>query len=85
MPPNPPRHPTEILESALLEILLEYHPGQLSLDEIVRELARDPESAAERDDVINAVTALSRAGLVHRSGGFAFASRAAVRLQELLI
>lgn len=76
---------TDILESAVLEVLLEHHPAQLSLDEIAREVARDPDNGAGHDEVTNAVRDLSRAGLVHRHDRFVFASRAAVRSQELCI
>lgn len=76
---------TEALQSVLLEILLEHHPAQLSLDEVVREVVRDPNDAGERDEALNAVRDLVRAGLVHRSGQFVFAARAAVRSQELRI
>lgn len=45
-----------------------------SVDEIASELATDPSAPLAR---------LSRAGLIHRSGDFVWATRAAVRGQEL--
>lgn len=77
--------PVEALESAVLETLLLRHPAQLSLDELVREVARDPDHPVESDRVLNAVRDLSRSGLLHRSDRFVFASRAAVRSHELRI
>jgi hypothetical protein len=44
-----------------------------------------PDEFAERDAVLNALRDLARAGLVHRHGPFAFATRAAVRYGELAI
>jgi hypothetical protein len=70
-------------EQAVLALLLDTHPALLSLDEIVRELTDRPDEFGPRDRVNNAVRDLVAAGLVHRHGAFAFASRAAVRFEEL--
>jgi hypothetical protein len=51
----------------------------------VRGLTDRPDDFAPRDRVNNAVRDLAAAGLVHRHGAFVFASRAAVRLEELRI
>jgi hypothetical protein len=79
------RHPNEddLLESAVLGILLDAHPGLRSEDELVRELTAEPHDFARRDAVENAIRELVGAGLAHRHGRFLFATRAAVRCDEL--
>ena len=72
------------VEAAVLRQLLLLHPTQMTLEELVVDVAADPESFAERDAVERAVRDLARAGLVHRSGEFAVPSRAALRFDELL-
>lgn len=72
------------VEAAVLRQLLLLHPAQVTVEELVREVAADPESFAERDAIERAVRDLARGGLVHRSGEFAIPSRAALRFAELL-
>ena len=72
------------VEAAVLRQLLLLHPAQLTLGELIADIAADPEEFAERDAVERAVRDLARAGLVHRSGEFAIPSRAALRFDELL-
>jgi hypothetical protein len=79
------RHVTDHdhVQQAALAILLDAHPAQLSLDELVRELTDRPDEFGPRDAIDNAVRDLVGAGLVHRHGAFVFATRAAVRFDEL--
>jgi hypothetical protein len=72
-------------QQAVLALLLDVHPAQLSVDELLRELTDRPDDFAPRDRVNNAVRDLAAAGLVHRHGAFVFATRAAVRFEELRI
>lgn len=72
------------VEAAVLRQLLLLHPAQLTLEELIVDLAKDPEAFAERDAIERAVRDLGRAGLVHRNGEFAVPSRAAVRFEQLL-
>ena len=72
------------VEATVLRQVLQLHPTQVTLEELVRDVAADPESFAERDAIERAVRELSRAGLLHRSGEFAIPSRAALRFCELL-
>ena len=72
------------VEAAVLRQLLLLHPARLTLEELVADVAGDPESFAERDAVERAVRDLARAGLVHRTGELAIPSRAALRFDELL-
>jgi Fe2+ or Zn2+ uptake regulation protein len=68
-----------------LGTLLLAYSVQYSAEELVREMTERPDEFAERDAVLNALRDLARAGLVHRHGPFAFATRAAVRYHELEI
>ena len=72
-----------LVESTVLWQLLVLHPTQVTLEELIRDLAVDPEEFAERDAIERAVRDLVRAGLVHRNGEFAIPSRAALRFNEL--
>jgi hypothetical protein len=78
-----PAEQHEIAQQAILTMLLDIHPGQLSFDEVVREMTSSPNDLADRDAVHNAVTDLVGAGLLHRHGEFVFATRAAMRSDEL--
>ena len=79
------RSDEEQAEQAVLALLLDVYPAQLSIDEVVRELTDRPDDFAPRDRVNNALRDLAAAGLVHRHGAFVFASRAAVRFEDLRI
>ena len=72
-----------LVEAAVLRQVLLLHPTQVTLEELVRELAADAGDFAERDAVERAVRDLCRAGLLHRSGEFVLPSRAALRFSEL--
>lgn len=72
------------IEAAVLRQLLALHPVQLTLDEVVREIAGEPDEFALKDAVERAVGELYAAGLVHRSGEVVLPTRAALRLDELL-
>jgi hypothetical protein len=88
MPPessrdDPSRHEDDLAQQSVLAILLDAYPAQRSTEEIVRELADRPDEFAARDRIDNAIRDLVGAGLLHRHGSFVFASRAAVRFDEL--
>lgn len=72
------------VESTVLRQLLLLHPAQVTIEELTRDVAADPEDFAERDAVERAVRDLARAGLLHRNGEFAIPSRSALRFNELL-
>ena len=74
----------ELVESAVLFRVLALHPTHLTLEELIRELARDPSAFPERDAVERAVRDLAGVGVLHRSGEFVLPTRAALRLDELL-
>jgi hypothetical protein len=73
----------DVLQTAVLTILLEVHPAQRSEDELVRELTADPHDVGPRDAVENAIRELVGAGLAHRHDDFVFATHAAVRFDQL--
>ena len=68
---------------AVLELLLEHHPGLLSIEELTREMTGSVESFAERDRISVAVRELAASGLVNRVGEFVFASHAAAVADQL--
>jgi hypothetical protein len=72
------------VEATVLRQLLLLHPGQVTVEELIRDIAADPDAFAERDAIERAVRDLARSGLVHRNGEFAIPSRAALRFNELL-
>jgi hypothetical protein len=78
-----PAEQHEIAQQAILTMLLDIHPGQLSFDEVVREMTSSPNDVVNRDDVHNAVRDLVGAALLHRHDDFLFATRAARRSDEL--
>lgn len=80
---EPRLHEDDLLQTAVLTILLDADPAQRSVDELVRELTAEPGDFARRDAVENAIRELVAAGLVHRHGEFVFATRAAARFDQL--
>lgn len=68
---------------AILELLLDHHPGLLSIDEVVRNMTPGADTFAKRDAVRVALRELVQAGLAHRLGSFVFASYAAANLRHL--
>jgi hypothetical protein len=73
-----------VIESAVLQRLLDLHPAQLTLAELVRDVGGESAGFAERDAVERAVRELSGAGLVHRGEPFVVPTRAALRFSELV-
>jgi len=73
-----------LVEATVLRQVLLLHPTQVTLEELIRETAADPDAFAERDAIERAVRDLARAGLLHRSGELILPSRAAQRFDELL-
>jgi hypothetical protein len=71
-------------ESAVLTVLLALHPTQLTIAELVREVAGEQAGFAERDAIERAVRDLGGAGLMHQVDQRTFPTRAALRFSELL-
>jgi hypothetical protein len=78
----PSQHATE---QALLALLLEHHPGLLTIDEARRELdaSASPQAESTRWQIDDASAALIGAGLANRLADAIWASRAAVRFNGL--
>jgi hypothetical protein len=72
------------IRAAVLALLLDQHPAQLTLAELAREVAADPGDFAQRDAIARAVRDLVGAGLLHRHGEFAIPTRAAIHCDRLL-
>ena len=74
-------------DEALLGLLIDDHPGLWSVAELSRSLTSSAQTAAsgevETCDTEDAIERLYAAGLVHRVGGFVFATRAAHTAQRL--
>lgn len=65
-------------EAGILSLLLDMESGCIwSVEELMRELS------APQLEVLDGLASLEGAGLVHRSGDFVFASRAASRFDRL--
>lgn len=71
-------------EAAVLRWLLSLHPALVTFEELLREVASEPEDFAQRDAIDRAVRDLVTAGLAHRNGEFVIPSHAALRLDRLL-
>lgn len=71
-------------ETAVLTQLLFLHPAQVSLEELVRGIAADPDDFSERDAVERAVRELTMAGLLRRIDELVLPTLAALRFDELL-
>jgi hypothetical protein len=72
------------VEAAVLRQLLSLHPVQLTLADLVREIAGEAADFADRDAIARAVRELTAAGLANRGGELVLPSRAALRFYELL-
>jgi len=68
---------------AVLELLLDHHPGLLAVDEVIREMTSGAEAFAARDEIEVALRELVEAGLAHRLGAFVFASHAAAGFHQM--
>ena len=81
---NAPGHPNDT-ERAVLECVVDLHPVQLTLAELIRELTDTPDDFGSRDRIEIAVQQLARAGLLHRHGQFVLPTRALLRCLELRV
>jgi hypothetical protein len=70
-------------ESAVLLRILDLHPAQLTLAELVRDVGGEGAGFRERDAIERAVRELTGAGLLHRQGEFVLPTRAALRFNQL--
>ncbi len=73
-----------VIESAVLQQILEFHPVLVTTAELVREIGGAAPGFAERDAIERAVRDLSGAGLLHSHDALLLPTRAALRFNELL-
>jgi hypothetical protein len=73
----------EAIEFAVIALILSRHPAQLTLAELIREVADDPDEFLQIDGVDRAVRDLGRVGLLNRNGEFLVPSQAALRMDRL--
>ncbi len=71
------------VETAVLALILTRHPAQLTLAELVREVADDPDEFRQVDAIHRAVRDLGGVGLLNRNGEFLVPSQAALRFNHL--
>jgi hypothetical protein len=71
-------------ESAVLQLVLEFHPAQVTVAELVREVGGESPGFAVRDAVERAVRDLAAVGLLHRRDDLVLPTRAALRFDQLL-
>lgn len=76
--------PAELgLEAAVLGLLLEHHPGLLSVDEVMRQIAGEPAELEDRRAVEVAIAGLVEHGLAHHLERFLLATVAAARFRAI--
>lgn len=71
-------------ESAVLQQVLDLHPIQVTMAELLREVGGQFADFGERDAIERAVRDLVGSGLLHRNEEFILPSRAALRFNRLL-
>ena len=79
-----PDREDRISRSAVLLNAVILHPVQVTKDELIREMATDPEDFGGRDGIERAVRDLAGAGVLHQHGPFVLPTRAALCAYELL-
>jgi HD-like signal output (HDOD) protein len=77
----------DALDYALLDLLIDVHPGLWSLHELTRSLTSSAQTTASGEPPVHetedAIERLYAAGLIHRVGNYVFATRAAHTAQRL--
>lgn len=78
-----PAEEDDQVEHAVLAHILALHPTQLTLAELVREMAPGEADFSRTDAIERAVRELSGVGLLHRQGETIRPTRAALRFDQL--
>jgi len=81
-PPSPQSQDHRDQAVVLTQVLASW-PVHLTLDDLFREIATDPDNFAQRDHVERAVRDLVGVGLCLRSGAAVLPTRAALRSEQL--
>jgi hypothetical protein len=71
-------------EAAVLQQVVDLHPTQVTLSELIREVGGEAVGFTQRDAIERAVRDLTGVGLLHRHDAFVLPTRAALRFSELL-
>lgn len=71
------------VETAVIALILDRHPAQLTLAELIREVADDPTQFPQVDAIERAVRDLGGVGVLNRNGEFLVPSQAALRMDKL--
>lgn len=85
-----PAHDDRKLQRAVLDTVIENHPVQLTVADLIREIAVAPLTVTARDDVRRAAFDLAGLGVLHRhdflnrDDSFVTPTRAALHVCELL-
>ncbi|HWB70330.1 MAG TPA: hypothetical protein VG518_10170 [Solirubrobacterales bacterium] len=72
------------IQAAVIALVFERHPAQMTVAELQREIVADPGSYSQNDAVERAVRDLAGVGLLHRHGEFAIPTVAAIHFHGLL-
>jgi hypothetical protein len=70
-------------ERGVLTCVLGDYPDPYTEEELVRDVALDPDDFGQRDTVQRAIVSLAAVGLLHRSDPLVLPSRAALRFEAL--
>lgn len=82
----PPKYNPELVQRAVLEIVIEAHPAFLTIAELVSTVAGDPQDRREVDTIVCAVRDLKGSGLLQGSRDDQVEpTSAALRLASLLL
>lgn len=71
----------DFYEQAVLRHILGWQPTILRMDDLIREVAKDPDDFGDRDAVNRAVRELIKVGLLHRQGECVLPTPALLYLQ----
>jgi hypothetical protein len=71
-------------QCTVLRFLLELHPAQLTIEELVRELTIASDEFSQTDPIEQAVRSLVATGLLNLRGDYLIPTRPAVRFNQLI-
>lgn len=83
-PREAPAEEDATYQRAVLGLVLNIHPLQITGAELVREIAADPGDFADRDSIQRAARDLIAKGVLHKHGEFLLPTRATICLIDLV-
>jgi hypothetical protein len=84
-PSTPPKYSPELVERAVLEVVIELHPAVITVAELSLRIASDPHDRREIDTLASAVRDLQGAGLLQEHDERVEPTPATLRAAELLL